>query len=86
MKTFGEVVKESRTDHQWTMVEVAERLSTVKGYICGLENGKVNPPSVKLTVKMAKLYNLDPKELVLLGWVDKAPKMIRDELRKRVFG
>jgi HTH-type transcriptional regulator, competence development regulator len=79
---FGERMKELRRDRKLTLEAVALKVGTHKGYISGIENSKVSPPSVKLIRKLAKLYGQDEKALVRMAWVDKAPEMIRDEARE----
>jgi transcriptional regulator with XRE-family HTH domain len=76
---FGSLIKDLRKQHGMTLERVAKRIGSHKGYVSGIENDKVNPPSVKLILKLAKLFGQDPKPLVRLAWVDKAPTMIHDD-------
>lgn len=62
-----------------TLEEVARRVGSHKGYISGIEKGRVNPPSVKLIARFAKLMGANLRRLVLLAWVDKAPALIRKD-------
>lgn len=74
MKTFGVVIKEARTSKGWSLKQAADKLGTFKGYICGIENGNLNPPSPKVVLKMAQLYELDFGELLALRAMAKIPK------------
>ena len=38
-----------------------------------------------MTQRIARLYGLDEEQLILLGYVEKAPAKIRGELRRRVY-
>jgi transcriptional regulator with XRE-family HTH domain len=76
---FGSRVKELRKEKGLTLEEVARKIGSHKGYVSGIENAKVAPPSVKIILKYAKLFGQDPKTLVRLAWVDKAPAILRDE-------
>jgi len=38
-----------------------------------------------MTQRIARLYGLDEEQLILLGYVEKAPVKIRGELRRRVY-
>jgi transcriptional regulator with XRE-family HTH domain len=74
---FGALVKRLRKDRGLTLENVASKIGSHKGYVSGIESGKVNPPSVKLIRKFAKLFGQDERRLVLLAWVDKAPEIIK---------
>lgn len=76
---FGTLVKRLRQEKDLTLEAVAKKIGSHKGYVSGIENDKVNPPSVKIILRYAKLFGQDPKNLVRLAWVDKAPSIIRDD-------
>jgi len=86
VRSFGTVIKRARQARGWTLDFVASRTRSHKGYISGMENGTVNPPSAKLIIRLAKLYGLDERDLLLRAEVEKSPKEIRAELKRRVFG
>lgn len=86
MSNFGDLVKKLRKEKGITLEAVAKKIGSHKGYVSGIENGKVNPPSVKIVRKFAKLFGQDERALVCLAWVDKAPALIREEVRRRVLG
>jgi len=79
---FGTLVKALRQEKNLTLEAVAKKIGSNKGYLSGIENGKVNPPSVHFILKYAKLLGQDPKALVRLAWVDKAPSIIREDAEK----
>jgi transcriptional regulator with XRE-family HTH domain len=61
---------------------VANKIGSHKGYVSGIENDKVNPPSVKVIKKYAKLFGQDARTLARLAWVDKAPAILREDAEK----
>jgi len=79
MSMFGERIRSLRKERKLTLEQVAKKVGTHKGYVSGIETGKVRPPSVKLIRKLAKVFGQDEKSLVRMAWVDKAPPLIRDE-------
>lgn len=85
MSAFGDLVREKRKAMGLSLEKAAKKLDTFKGYICGIEKGKTNPPSAKLTARMARLYGIKEKDLILLGYVEKAPRVIREDLRARIY-
>jgi transcriptional regulator with XRE-family HTH domain len=82
MSYFGDLVRRLRKERNMTLEAVAKKIGSHKGYVSGIENGKVNPPSVKFIRKFAKLFNWDERQMVVLAYVDKAPKVIRDEAER----
>lgn len=79
MSRFGDLVKKLRKERSMTLEQVARKIQSHKGYVSGIENGKVNPPSVKFIKKFARIFQYDEKLMVRMAYVDKAPKLIRDE-------
>jgi len=79
VSNFGDLVKRLRKEKGMTLEAVAKKIGSHKGYVSGIENGKVNPPSVKIIRKFARLFSQDERTLVRIAWVDKAPAIIRDE-------
>jgi transcriptional regulator with XRE-family HTH domain len=76
---FGDLVRQLRVESGLTLEGVAKRIGSHKGYVSGIENSKVSPPSVKLIRKFAELFHQDDRELIRLAWVDKAPAIIRQD-------
>jgi transcriptional regulator with XRE-family HTH domain len=83
---FGAILKHARLARGWTLEQGARRARSTKGYLSGLETGRVRPPSADLVLRLAKLYNLDRADLLLRSVIEKAPKAVQTELRRRVFG
>jgi transcriptional regulator with XRE-family HTH domain len=76
---FGDLVKKLRKEKGITLEAVAKKIGSHKGYVSGIENDKVNPPSVRIILKFAKLFGQDARMLARLAWVDKAPKILRKD-------
>lgn len=79
MCRFGQLVKRLRKEKGLTQHDVAKEIRTQKGYISGIETGRVKPPSLKIIKRYALLFGLDTRQLARLAWVDKAPALLRDE-------
>jgi transcriptional regulator with XRE-family HTH domain len=82
VSNFGDLVKRLRKERGLTLEQVAKKIGSHKGYVSGIENDKVNPPSVKIIRKFARLFAQDEKNLVRIAWADKAPAIIRDDARR----
>jgi transcriptional regulator with XRE-family HTH domain len=80
LQTFGSRVKELRKARGMTLEEVAQKVGTHKGYVSGIELGRVRPPSAKFVSKFARVFSIDERELHRLACVEKAPPQIRGEL------
>lgn len=81
MSSFGDLIKKLRKDRGMTLEQVARKIGSHKGYVSGIENGKVNPPSVKFIRKFARIFQYDEKDMVRMATIDKAPVIVRDEFR-----
>src|SRR5579862_1405029 len=79
MSHFGDLVRQLRKDKGLTLEAVAQKIGSHKGYVSGIENDKVNPPSVKIIKKFAKVFGQDARALARLAWVDKAPEILRED-------
>ena len=75
--TYAEVVRTQRKAKGLTLEALAKKCGTFKGYISGIENGRVNPPAPGLAFKLAVALGVDADDLIELGWATKAPKQIR---------
>jgi transcriptional regulator with XRE-family HTH domain len=84
MSNFGELMRRLRRERGYSLKTVAKKLNTQKGYLSGIENGKVNPPSAKLVKRISQLYEQDERMLLRLAWADKAPTLIREEAVRMV--
>jgi len=84
MSNFGELMRRLRRERGLSLKTVARKLDTQKGYLSGIENGKVNPPSAKLVKRISQLYDQDERMLLRLAWADKAPTLIREDAVRMV--
>jgi transcriptional regulator with XRE-family HTH domain len=82
VSNFGDLVKRLRKERGLTLEAVAKKIGSHKGYVSGIENDKVNPPSVKIIKKFAKLFAQDERTLVRIAWADKAPAIIREDAQR----
>lgn len=80
--TFARRVRELRREAGITLEVAAMRIGTHKGYVSGIETGKVPPPSPRFVRKFAEVYGVDEKELLRLAQVEKIPPAIRGEVRR----
>ena len=85
MERFGVVVKRVRLEKGWTLEQVAKKLGTHKGYVSGIETGKVNPPSAKLVRRYARTLGRDEKDLLRRAHTEKAPKAVRRDFEMALF-
>jgi transcriptional regulator with XRE-family HTH domain len=76
---FGDLVKKLRHEKGLTLEAVAKKIGSHKGYVSGIENDMVNPPSVKIIKKFAKVFRQDARAMARLAWVDKAPEILRED-------
>lgn len=53
-------------------------------YISRLKTGAQNPPSDEVSIALAKVCGGNPDDLILEGYIEKAPEIIRDFLNKMV--
>ena len=79
MERFGSILKKVRRERGLTLEILAAKLGTYKGYISGIENGKVPPPSMRFLPAMARVLGLDVRELAFLSWAEKTPRPVRKE-------
>lgn len=82
MEDFASVVKQARLQKGLTLEGMASRIGSHKGYISGWENHKVSPPSCKIVRKVAKLFGLDVKKLIILAEVEKVDRDVREIMRE----
>ena len=85
---FAVWLKKNRKAKGLTLETLARAAGTHKGYISGIENSKVAPPSAGVTRKICRAFGLGEDAVLnalLRGWIDKSPDAIRDTLMS-VFG
>jgi transcriptional regulator with XRE-family HTH domain len=76
MKTFFQLVRSERLAKGLTLSKVARAIRSHKGYISGIENAKVNPPSTKFVLRYAKVLGLDAQDLLALAVIAKLPRAL----------
>ncbi len=81
MKDFASTLREARTQGGLTLEALARKAGTEKGYLSGIERRKVNPPSPRITRKLARTLGLDVQEFLVHAFVEKAPMEIREIMR-----
>jgi len=84
MSNFGDLLRRLRREQGYSLRTLAKKLGTQKGYLSGIENAKVNPPSARLVKRIAQLYRQDERMLLRLAWADKAPTLIREDAVRMV--
>lgn len=80
MQTFGPFVKQLRKEKNFTLETLARKCGVRKGYLSGIENERVNPPSARTIRCLARVLGVDRKQLLMLGYIKKAPAEIRPDL------
>ena len=71
---FGKMISELRKEKKMTLEEVGASIKKSKGYLSGIENAKVGPPTTKIIVSLAKALGGDAAQMLLVAYVEKAPK------------
>lgn len=77
MEKFSDAVKVLRLEKHLTLEAVARHIKSHKGYVSGIENKKVNPPSVKIVRRFAKLFHKSESEMICMAAIEKAPEALR---------
>ena len=78
---FGKRLHELRTAKWMTLEKLARKIGSSKGYLSGVENGKVNPPIDKLVRKIARALGQTELDMLKLAYYDKLPKELQDVCR-----
>ncbi len=71
-----------------TLRQIAKRCrdlhhSIDPSYISKLQTGQLPPPSEEVSQTLAKVLNADAEELIYLGYIEKAPLVIKQKLVKQ---
>lgn len=80
LRPFGLVIREYRKKSGFTLEALGRKLNVAKGYLSSIENAKVNPPSRKVLIKLAKALGVSVIELMLRSVPVKAPIEIKGQL------
>lgn len=78
--SFGKRIQQLRRDRKLTQRAVAQRLHIDFTYLSKLENDRGEPPGEETVRGLAKLYQVDPEELLTLAG------RIPAELRRKAQG
>ena len=81
---FGKRIRELRKANGMTLDALSAKSGLSKGYLSGIENGKVNPPVDRLVRKLACLFNQDEIGLLKLAYLDKLPAELQPFFRERL--
>jgi len=73
---FGRALKKERHRKLMTMEALAKKAKTSKGYLSGIENGKVNPPFPMMVVRICVALGISSEPLLLLSEMAKAAKAV----------
>lgn len=78
-KLLKKIVGESKYNYAQIVEECNKRgVKFDKAYISKLANGKVPPPSEEISRTIANVCETDERNLVLEGYIEKAPKEIKE--------
>lgn len=63
-KELGSLLKSGRTEHDYTLREVEEKIGISNAYLSQLENGSANKPSPEVLFKLSELYDISYERLM----------------------
>jgi transcriptional regulator with XRE-family HTH domain len=74
IKKLGQEIKKLRFAQKWSTHKLAELSGMSIGFINQLENGKASLPKASNLTKLAKIFNINPDELLYLaGYINNKP-------------
>jgi transcriptional regulator with XRE-family HTH domain len=73
---FGMIVKNLRAEKKLTLEDLGKLVKKSKGYLSGIENQKVRPPTPKIVASLAASLGFDANILAQVAYVEKAPKSL----------
>jgi transcriptional regulator with XRE-family HTH domain len=73
---FGMIVKNLRAGKKLTLEDLGKLVKKSKGYLSGIENQKVRPPTPKIVASLAASLGFDANVLAQVAYVEKAPKSL----------
>lgn len=76
MVTYQQEVADAIKQSGLTLHQIGRKIGSHKGYISGIQNGKVAPPSAKMTRRLAKILGLNGDRLVALALIEKRPRKL----------
>ena len=72
MVSFGKRIKAACKTKGATLDAVAKVCRSHKGYISGIENGKVNAPSIRMVKRLCAFLDMDYFRMALVMTIEKA--------------
>lgn len=82
---YGLVILRRRQAAKLTLEQVARKIGSHKGYVSGIENDKVRPPSPGITARLCRVLGMDEKTMLMRSWAEKAPASVRADAIDLVF-
>lgn len=77
---LGQIIRQKREQLNLTLDEVSTTVGFSKPYLSTIETGKVkNPPSDELLVKLEKLLQFEPGQLLHIAHIERMPTDIRQD-------
>ncbi|MED0658238.1 helix-turn-helix transcriptional regulator [Anoxybacillus ayderensis] len=64
VKEFGELLRELRLQHGYSLNELSEKIGIYAGYLYRLEENRTHSPSVTLVVRLANFFDIDPNIMI----------------------
>lgn len=89
---YAKLLKEMIASTNYTNIEITEKCKELgepinETYLNKIVNGKLKAPSEKKSRAIAKVLNVDERKLIIEGYIDKAPKEIKEFLENiRMMG
>lgn len=80
MQRFGEWVREQRKARNWTLETLSKKIGSHKGYVSGIENDKVSPPSAKICRKLAIAFQANPAQVMAHSRLEKMEPAAREHV------
>jgi transcriptional regulator with XRE-family HTH domain len=79
---FGKRLRDLRKQKGITLETLAAKIGSSKGYLSGIENEKVNPPTEKFVRKLARIFGQDEVEFLKMAYLDKVPRSLQPEFNR----
>jgi len=79
--SLGKILREKREKLELTLDEVSSRVGFSKPYLSTIETGRVNnPPSDELLLKLEKVLEFEPGQLLHIAHIEGMPSDVKEEL------
>jgi transcriptional regulator with XRE-family HTH domain len=79
---FGKRLRNLRKQKGLTLENLAAKIGSSKGYLSGIENEKVNPPTEKFVRKLARIFGQDELDFLKTAYLDKIPRSLQPEFNR----